>query len=171
MSVHRGSIHRITFPQLGLGIVAIAAVAVAVLLGQRGAAAPDDAVGASEPTPSAAGSTTAAPLPGRPLAGHPSAAASVAAGGGATTPSGGRKDPVSSPRRATVRGLSATNPVSAAPSAGSTAGTARPARTVVAPSGSNHAPTPAPHDHRSRTDPGVVVRLPSIVLPSCLVDC
>ncbi|CAJ59343.1 MULTISPECIES: hypothetical protein [Frankia] len=171
MSVHRGSIHRITFPQLGLGIVAIAAVAVAVLIGQRGAAAPDDAVGAGEPTPSATGGTTAAPVPGRPPAGHPSSAASVVAGGGTTLPSLGRKDPVSPPRPATIRHSPATAPASVGPSAVSTAGAGQPAMTAAAPSTSHHTPAPAPHDHRSRADPGVVVRMPPIVLPSCLVGC
>ncbi|MCM3925181.1 hypothetical protein ND748_26385 [Frankia sp. AiPs1] len=175
MSVHRGNI-RITFPQLGLGIVAIAAVAVAVLIGQRGAAAPDDAVGATESTPSATGTTTA-PRPGRALAALPSAAASVAAGGGTTSPSGERKSPVSPSRHAAVRNSSTPNRVPAGPSVGSTAGTAgtagtsQPVMAAVAPSTSHHAPAPAPRGHGPHAGSGVVVRMPPVVLPSCLVGC
>ncbi|WP_261559227.1 hypothetical protein [Frankia tisae] len=184
--MHRGSIRGISIPQLGLGIVAIAAVAVAVLIGPRGAPGPDDAVGAREPTSSVTDGTTTAPLRGRLPASRPSAAASVAAGGGTTSPSGGRRVILAPPRPATVRVSSTTHPAWAGPSAGSTAdtagtvdaagtvdtaGTGSPAMTVMATSGPNHAPTPAPPGRGSSADPVVVVQIPPIDLPSCLVDC
>lgn len=171
MSVHRGSIRGISIPQLGLGIVAIAAVAVAVLIGPRGAPAPDDAVGAREPTSSATDGTTTAPLRGRLPASRPSAAASVAAGGGTTSPPGGHRVILAPPRPATVRVSSTTHPAWAGPSAVGTAGTGSPTMTVVATSGPNHAPTPAPPGRSSSADPVVIVQIPPIDLPSCLVDC
>ncbi|WP_261565684.1 hypothetical protein [Frankia gtarii] len=184
--MHRGSIRGISIPQLGLGIVAIAAVAVAVLIGPRGAPAPDDAVGAREPTPLVTDGTTTAPSSGRLPASRPSAAASVAAGGGTTSPPGGRGVVLAPPRPATVRVASTANPAWAGSRTGSTSGTAStagtsgtastagtgsPAMTVVATSGPNHAPTPAPPDRGSSADSVVVVRIPPIDLPSCLVDC
>lgn len=180
MSVHRGCVQQSTILHLGLGIVAIVTVAIAVLLGQRGASTADDAVGAGEPTPAAIDGTTA-PLPSRPPAGLPSAAASVPAGGGTSSPSGGHRNTATRP--ATGRNTPATNPARGGPStastsaastsAASTSAASRPAMvTAVAPSRPNHAPTPAPpHRGPAAADPGVVVRVPPIVMPSCLVDC
>ncbi|WP_163550296.1 hypothetical protein [Candidatus Frankia nodulisporulans] len=91
MSLPRGS-HRITLPQLGLGLVAVAAVAVAVLL---------NAPNAGDPAEGASGVGTSSSLidPG-------GASASPAAPG----PSGGKVDGVPAPAAAVVSGPSPVGP-------------------------------------------------------------
>lgn len=91
MSLPRGS-HRITLPQLGLGLVAVAAVAVAVLL---------NTPNAGNPAEGASGVGTSSSLidPG-------GASASPAAPG----PSGGKVDGVPAPAAAVVSGPSPVGP-------------------------------------------------------------
>ncbi|SNQ48839.1 conserved exported hypothetical protein [Frankia canadensis] len=151
MTSHRRS-GRISIPQLGLGIVAIAAVTVAVLIGQPGASSPTgDSSGSGGATPSPAATSAPPPAADRKSTSAEASGLASSAPGGAETGTGANRAQDAS-TGAGDRGVTS--------AAG--AGAPRPGRPPSAQQSGAHRPP-----GRGSGD----LRLPAVDLPSCIVGC
>ncbi|MCK9896643.1 hypothetical protein [Frankia sp. AgB32] len=150
MSLHRRNGQPgLSFPQLGLGIVAIAAVTIAVLINQpNGSPAADDTGGAGTTATATSAGTAGSRTAGAASGSTASPGRATAA---ATPPSTGRKDSASG----------------AGPVPADTAVRPTPAPTVamVAPRQFS-----LPRRHPSAS-PSTGLRLPPVTLPTCVLDC